>query len=183
GFALTYGTLGAIVKYPCAAIDGHDKLVHHRKKYGFFQSEQHAFKRIAEELGLLAERGRQTGYKRHPLVYLVEAADDICYNIIDLEDAHRLGILSYEEVSTLLLPLCGDNQLKARLEALGDSDSRISLLRAKAINTLIGACANTFIAHQEAILQGRFDRSLMDALAVGLVDGMRAIAQVSFEKI
>ncbi|MEC3881579.1 deoxyguanosinetriphosphate triphosphohydrolase [Parapedobacter sp. 10938] len=183
GFALTYSTLGAIVKYPCAAIDGHDKFVHHRKKYGFFQSEQPAFKKIAEELGLFSENGQQIGYKRHPLVYLVEAADDICYNIIDLEDAHRLGILSYEEVANLLLPICGDNQLRGRLEGLGDSDSRISLLRAKAINTLIVACANAFVQHQEAILRGQFDRPLMDALAGDLVAGMGAIARVSVEKI
>ncbi|MGV3763233.1 deoxyguanosinetriphosphate triphosphohydrolase [Parapedobacter sp.] len=183
GFALTYSTLGAIVKYPCASIDGHDKLVHHRKKYGFFQSEQPAFQKIARELGLLSENGQQIGYKRHPLVYLVEAADDICYNIIDLEDAHRLGILSYEEVARLLLPICGDDQLNARLEVLGDSDSRISLLRAKAINILIVACANAFIQHEEAILQGGFDKPLMDALASDLVDGMRAIERVSIEKI
>src|SRR5690606_31573253 len=136
GFALTYSTLGAIVKYPCAAIDGHNKLVHHRKKYGFFQSELPVFEKIANELGLLSEGGQQPGYKRHPLVYLVEAADDICYNIIDLEDAHRLGILTYGHVADLVVPIFGDEQLKARLATLGDSDSRISLLRAKAINTL-----------------------------------------------
>src|SRR5690606_10691655 len=149
GFALTYSTLGAIVKYPCAAIEGHNKLVHHRKKYGYFQSEQPVCEEIAKELGLLSEAGQQGGYKRHPLVYLVEAADDICYNIIDLEDAHRLGILTYEQVAHLLLPICGDSQLKMRLAALDDSDSRISLLRAKAINTLIVACAHAFLHHQE----------------------------------
>src|SRR5690606_34525532 len=123
------------------------------------------------------------GYKRHPLVYLVEAADDICYNIIDLEDAHRLGILTYGQVADLLLPICGDDQLKARLATLGDSDSRISLLRAKAINTLIGACAQTFLREQEAILCGRFEKSLMGALAADLVDGMRTIERVSVEEI
>ncbi len=183
GFALTYSTLGAIVKYPCAAIDGHDGRVHHRKKYGFFQPERPTFEKIAQELGLLSESGRQLGYKRHPLVYLVEAADDICYNIIDLEDAHRLGILTYEQVEDLLLPICGGDPLKARLETLGDSDSRISLLRAKAINTLIVACAQAFMQHQDAILSGRFEKPLMEALARELVDGMRAIEQVSVEKI
>ena len=183
GFALTYSTLGAIVKYPCAAIDGHSKSVHHRKKYGYFQSERAVFTKIAEELGLLPESDQQASYKRHPLVYLVEAADDICYNIIDLEDAYRLGILSYEEVEHLLLPVCQDNGLKARLARLDDSDSRISLLRAKAINALIMACADAFIAHQEAILHGRFDRSLMDAIAVDLIAAMRAIECVSIERI
>src|SRR5690606_8285618 len=167
----------------CAAIDGHNKLVHHRKKYGFFQSEQPVFEKVAKELGLLAEGGQRPGFKRHPLVYLVEAADDICYNIIDLEDAHRLGILTYEQVEDLLLPICGDHHLKARLATLVDSDSRISLLRAKAINTLIVACARVFLREQEAILCGRFEKSLMDALTTDLVEGMRAIEQVSIERI
>ncbi len=183
GFALTYSTLGAIVKYPCAAIDGHDKQVHHRKKYGFFQSEQPAFERIAEELGLLEDNMQQRGFKRHPLVYLVEAADDICYNIIDLEDAHRLGILTYDQVARLLIPICGDSQLEPRLAKLDDADSRISLLRAKAINTLIIACAEVFLQHQETILNGQFEKSLMDALPAGLVDMMHAIERVSVEKI
>ncbi len=183
GFALTYSTLAAIVKYPCAAIDGQDKRVHHRKKYGFFQSEQVVFEKIAAELGLLDDSGLLAGYKRHPLVYLVEAADDICYNIIDLEDAHRLGILSYEQVEGLLLPVCLDDQLKTRLANLSDFDSRVSLLRAKAINTLIIACAKAFIEHQEAILDGRFGKSLIGAVNVDLVNAMHTIEQVSIEKI
>lgn len=183
GFALTYSTLAAIVKYPCTAIDGHDKRVLHRKKYGFFQSEQQVFQKIADELGLLKDQGVQHAFKRHPLVYLVEAADDICYNIIDLEDAHRLGILPYEHVEALLLPVCRDEQLKTRLENLADRDSKVSLLRAKAINSLIGSCAKVFIQHQESILGGQFEQSLMGALDVDLVDAMRKIENVSVEKI
>src|SRR5690606_9640834 len=95
GFALTYSTLAAIVKYPCAAIDGNVKgRGLHRKKYGYFQPEKESFIKIAKELGMEQDESCQEVYKRHPLVYLVEAADDICYNIIDVEDAHRLGILS-----------------------------------------------------------------------------------------
>lgn len=183
GFALTYSTLASIVKYPCAAIDGHDKEVHHRKKYGFFQSEQETFIKIAEELGLVKDAEVQGGYKRHPLVYLVEAADDICYNIIDVEDAHRLGILTYERVEQLLLPICRDTQLKARLEKLADLDSRVSLLRAKAINTLIVSCASTFMKHQQTLLSGQFGQSLMGAVEDDLVDAMHAIEEVSIEKI
>lgn len=183
GFALTYTTLAAIVKYPCAAVDGHVKKVLHRKKYGFFQSEQAAFDRIAAELGLVKDAEAPTGYKRHPLVYLVEAADDICYNIIDLEDAHRLGILSYGEVEGLLLPVCRDPQLKERLGRLADFDSRVSLLRAKAINTLIGRCATAFTANQEALLAGEFGTSLMGALDADLAEAMDTIERVSVERI
>src|SRR5690606_40654579 len=81
GFALTYATLASIVKYPCSAIEGHLKDNHHRKKYGYFDTETAAFRKIAKELGLKADPTNPNGYLRHPLVYLVEAADDICYNI------------------------------------------------------------------------------------------------------
>ena len=183
GFALTYSTLAAIIKYPCAAIDGHDKKVLHRKKYGYFQSEYSAFERIAVETGMLSDPGTQVGYKRHPLVYLVEAADDICYNIIDLEDAHRLGILPYEQVEQLLLPVCNDPTLQARLAKLADHDSRVSLLRAKAINTLIVACARVFVEQQDVILRGQFSQSLIDAIDARLVEAMRAIERISVKAI
>ena len=182
GFALTYSTLAAIVKYPCASVDGHQSA-HHRKKYGFFQSEQRVFDRIADELGLLGDTEHPGVYKRHPLVYLVEAADDVCYNIIDLEDAHRLNILSYDQVAQMLLPLCGDGGLQGRLEKLEDKDSRVSLLRAKAINTLIGACAKVFVAEQPRILGGTFDKPLMEAIDDRLRGAMRHIAEISVERI
>lgn len=184
GFALTYSTLAAIVKYPCAAIDGDQKSIPHRKKYGFFQSEQTAFEKIALETGLLKDDSAPSAYKRHPLVYLVEAADDICYNIIDLEDAHRLHILSYGEVQDLLLPLCGDiGPVMQRLEKLADPDSKVSLLRAKAINTLIVASAKVFASQQGAILAGAFSKALVDAVAPELVEAMERIVNVSIERI
>lgn len=183
GFALTYTTLASIVKYPCAAIDGHKKAFHHLRKYGYFDSEKEVFEKLAKELGLLKDPLSPTGFKRHPLVYLVEAADDICYNIIDLEDAHRLGILTYEEVEQLLLPLCRDKKLQDRLQSLDDLDSRISLLRAKAINTLIQACATVFVDHQSLVLAGEFDSSLVDAIDSDLQRAMQRIVSVSVEKI
>lgn len=183
GFALTYSSLASIVKYPCAAYEGHRKGLHHRKKYGFFQSEQEAFEKIAMELGIKKDLQGNTVYHRHPLVYLVEAADDICYSIIDLEDAHRLGILSYEELEDMLLPLCQDDKLKARLGSLGDLDSRVSLLRAKAINTLIVNCAQIFVVEQEQILAGTYDRALMDGLEGELLAAMKHIEEVSVTRI
>ena len=183
GFALTYTSLAAIVKYPCAAIDGHIKGSHHRKKYGFFDAEKAVFEKIAKELGLEKDPSNPAGYVRHPLVYLVEAADDICYNIIDLEDAHHLKILSYEEVEALLIPLCGDGDLKERLATLEDPASRVSLLRAKAINTLINACANLFVDHQEEFLAGTFQKPLMEALDADIVTHMELISKISVKKI
>lgn len=183
GFALTYATLASIVKYPCAAIDGHVKGNHHRKKYGFFEGEKSSFQLIAEELGLKKDPSNPDGYLRHPLVYLVEAADDICYNIIDLEDAHHLKILSYQEVEELLLPLCGTENLKERLETLSDTGSRVELLRAKAINTLLHGCAAIFAKNQDAFLSGTFQSSLVDALDVDIVQQMKKIEKISVERI
>ncbi|NQD71661.1 deoxyguanosinetriphosphate triphosphohydrolase [Sphingobacterium shayense] len=183
GYALTYATLASIVKYPCASIDGHVKNNHHRKKYGYFESETGTFQKIAEELGLERDPTNPQGYLRHPLVYLVEAADDICYNIIDLEDAHHLKILSYQEVEDLLLPLCIGQDLRARIDSLADKGSRVELLRAKAINTLIDGAAKVFVDNQEKFLSGTFESSLVDALEPEIVDQMKLISKISVERI
>ncbi|WP_316822461.1 deoxyguanosinetriphosphate triphosphohydrolase [Pedobacter gandavensis] len=183
GFALTYATLAAIAKYPCAALAGHNKANIFTKKYGFFQSEQSGFEKIATEMELIKVQDEPLVYKRHPLVYLVEAADDICYNIIDLEDAHRLKILSYEEVESLLMPLCNDPKLPARLATIEDDDAKITLMRAKSISTLIGLCSNVFYEQQETILNGDFNQSLMDAIEQPFLSIMKEIEQVSYKKI
>jgi dGTPase len=122
-------------------------------------------------------------YKRHPIVYLVEAADDICYNIIDLEDAHRLKILSYHDVESLLLRLCNDPNLPARLSDIDDEDARISLLRAKAINILITTCSDLFYREQENILSGNFNHSLIDQIDEPYRTVMKDIAAISVKKI
>lgn len=183
GFALTYSTLASIVKYPCAAIDGHVKGVLHRKKYGFFEPEKESYEKIATELGIAKDPNNPNGYLRHPLVYLVEAADDICYNIIDLEDAHHLKILSYQEVEDLLLPLCGGEDLRHRLDSLNEKASRVELLRAKAINTLINGCAEAFVLYQDEILAGTFEKSLVDALNADIVEQMKVISKISVAQI
>ncbi|MNK02926.1 Deoxyguanosinetriphosphate triphosphohydrolase [compost metagenome] len=183
GFALTYATLASIAKYPCASIAGHNKQHIFTKKYGFFQSEQSGFEKIAVEMDLIKVQESPLIYKRHPLVYLVEAADDICYNIIDLEDAHRLKILSYKEVETLLLPLCRDEKMPARLAEMEDDDAKITLMRAKSISTLIGLCSDVFFKQQQTILDGNFNQSLMDAIEEPFLSVMKDIEKVSIKKI
>lgn len=183
GFALTYATLASIAKYPCASVAGHNKKNIHTKKYGFFQSEQSGFEKIAAEMDLIKVQESPLIYKRHPLVYLVEAADDICYNIIDLEDAHRLKILSYKEVESLLLPLCKDNRMPARLAEIDDDDAKITLMRAKSISTLISLCSEVFFKEQEAILNGDFNQSLMDAIEEPFFSVMKEIESISIKKI
>lgn len=183
-YALTYATLAAIGKYPCESILGHQKPLLHRKKYGFFQSEKEIFRTIATELGMISDSEKPLGYFRHPLSFLVEAADDICYGIIDLEDAHRLQILSFDEVKNLLLPLCKGENLAERLENdLEDDDAKVSLLRAKAISTLIYECSHIFYKEQEAILSGTFNKSLTDSLPKQYSDAWKEIERISIEKI
>lgn len=183
-YALTYATLAAIGKYPCESILGHQKQLLHRKKYGFFQSEKEIFRRLATELGMISDSENPLGYFRHPLSFLVEAADDICYGIIDLEDAHRLQILSFDEVKNLLLPLCKGENLVERLENdLEDDDAKVSLLRAKAISTLIYECSHIFYEEQSAILSGTFNKSLTDSLPEQYSSAWKAIEKISIEKI
>jgi dGTPase len=183
GFALTYATLAAIAKYPCASLAGHNKKNIYTKKYGFFQAEQSGFEKIATEMDLIKVQDSPLSYKRHPLVYLVEAADDICYNIIDLEDAHRLKILSYAEVEHLLLPLCRDQRMPARLAEMDDDDAKITLMRAKSISTLIGLCSDVFYREQQRILDGDFNQSLMDAIEEPFLGVMKNIEKISIKKI
>jgi dGTPase len=182
-FALTYTTIAAIAKYPCASIAGGDKTNIYTKKYGFFQSEQTGFEKIAAELQLSKVQESPLIYKRHPLVYLVEAADDICYNIIDLEDAHRLKILSYQEVEDIMLPLCNDPKMKVRLEEIDDTDAKVAYLRARSINTLIQACSKLFYEEQQTILDGDFNHSLIDMIEEPFRSIMKDITKLSVKRI
>jgi dGTPase len=182
-FALTYATIAAIAKYPCAAIVGGNKANIYTKKYGFFQSEQTGFQKIADELGLTKVQDNPLIYKRHPLVYLVEAADDICYNIIDLEDAHRLNILSYQEIEDLLLPLCNDPKMRTRLDDIDDDDAKVGYLRARSINTLIQQCSEVFYREQETILAGDLNHGLMDLIDEPFRSIMKNITKLSIKRI
>jgi dGTPase len=183
-YALTYSTLASIAKYPCASIAGKRKEFLHRKKYGFFQSEAETFQRIANELGLEKEESEHLIYKRHPLVYLVEAADDICYSIIDLEDAHRLKILSYDEVKNYLLPFANSKTIEDRLKNnYEDDDAKIGLLRAKAINTLTRICADIFYREQEALLSGTLNKSLTDLIPESYFSAWKEVEKISIERI
>lgn len=182
-FALTYSTIASIAKYPCSSVIGGDKSQIHLKKYGFFQSEQQGFEKIATELGLTKVQADPLVYKRHPLVYLVEAADDICYNIIDLEDAQRLKILSYPEVEELLLPLCTYDKMKQRLADIDDVDAKVGYLRAMSISTLVKQCSDLFYKEQDAFLAGEFNAALIDRIDEPFCSTMKTIGELSKKKI
>lgn len=167
GLMLTYATLASIAKYPCESI-AKDKKYLHRKKFGFFQSEKYQFIDMARQTQMIQESEEPTIFLRHPFVWLVEAADDICYNIIDLEDAHRLGIISHEgclEVFVSLLESIAPQEIskiKERLLTIGNKNDRIAYLRAKSIHHLAQKCIETYIAHQEDIFNGKHPKALLD---------------------
>ena len=185
GFVMTYSTLASIVKYPCAS-----SAASRKGKFGFFYSERGMYQRIADELGLfcISEPGEPLRYVRHPLVYLVEAADDICYEIMDLEDAHKLKLLSYGEISELLLGFfdeTGQNYILQRIEDehLTDDNEKVVYLRASVIGKLENECAKTFMANEEAILSGTFTGSLIDHIAEPQAEAYRRCAQLSRQRI
>ena len=169
GLRLTYATLASIAKYPCESI-AKKKGIIHRKKFGFFQSEKNTFKSIAANTSMLTEQENPLIYLRHPFVWLVEAADDICYNIIDLEDAQRLGIIDHKTCVDLLMDLIKDigidniENVKINLEKITDKNDRVSYLRAKAINSLTTKSIEIYLNNFEDIVKGEYTVPLYDVI-------------------
>jgi len=163
GLRLSYATLGAFMKYPKASLPKKPTSHIAHKKFGYFQKEASFFKEIAEEIGLILDViGEEVTYSRHPLTFLVEAADDICYTIIDFEDGINLGLIQEEYALEYLLKLVKDTINITKYNKLTTTADRLSYLRALAINTLIGEAAMTFISYEEDILSGRFEQALLD---------------------
>lgn len=186
GTQLTMTTLASIAKYPCEAV-AKKKGVIHRKKFGFFQNEKETFLNIANAVNLMQENEEPTIFKRHPFVWLVEAADDICYNIIDMEDAHRLGIVSTSDCENLFLDLIkSENQNTKRVEdklaILTNANERISYLRAKVINALINKSIELYETNFISILNGNLDKALLD-IYKSENKSLQEIESFSIEKI
>jgi len=185
GFVMTYSTLASIVKYPYASSAASKK-----GKFGFFCSEKELYQRIADELGVfcISQPGEALRYVRHPLVYLVEAADDICYEIMDLEDAYKLKILSYEEVSSLLLDFFDEttkNYILRRIEdeGLTDDNEKVVYLRACVIGKLENECVKAFTDNEESILSGTFMGSLIDHISTLQAEAYQRCAKLSKQRI
>ena len=185
GFVMTYPTLASIVKYPHASSAAGKK-----GKFGFFQSEQEYYQRIAQELGILrlSADGEPLRYARHPLVYLVEAADDICYEIMDLEDAHKLKILSYQETERLLLDFFEEDirqKILCRIdyEELEDPNEKVVYMRACVIGKLENECVSAFVSHEQEILDGTFQGSLIDHISPRQREAYRRCASISVQRI
>ena len=183
GFAMTYSTLASIVKYPFES-----SLAGAHGKFGFFTSEKDDFIKVADELGMLPVKNSDNAvrYARHPLVYIVEAADDICYEVMDIEDAHKLKIISTEEVLPLFLAFFDDAR-KAHMERVmgyvDDPNEKIAYLRSSIIGVLVNRCADAFVKNEDEILAGEFKGSLLDHISPLERDGYRACEALSWKRI
>ena len=183
GFVMTYSTLASIVKYPYPAILAGDK-----SKFGFFTTEEEIYIKIAQELGIkrLSKEGEPIRYARHPLVFLVEAADDICYQMMDIEDAYKLKLLTPREAKELYL-LFIDEKKQQRVEEVfsfvSDENEQIAYLRATVIGILIKECTQVFMDNEEAILNGTFEGALIKHISSPLNEAYKQCSKVAFEKI
>lgn len=185
GFVMTYSTIASVVKYPFSST-----LAGKKGKFGFFASEAEIYRKIADEMGIICKHSDNDGliYARHPLVYLVEAADDICYEIMDIEDSHKLKILTFDETSQLLLSFFDEkvqNSILKRIydEQLTDPNEKVVYMRACVIGKLENECAKAFVDNEEAILNGTFEGCLIDHISDIQRKAYRRCSEMSYKKI
>ena len=183
GFAMTYSTLASIVKYPYSSF-----LAGGKNKFGFFESEAPIFAKIADELGIirLSEPGQPLKYVRYPLVWLVEAADDICYLLMDLEDAHKLKLLSTTETIRLMMDFLEPKEQEHAAGIIGmvtDVNEQISYLRSKLVGVLVEECTQVFLDNEKEILDGTFSGSLIKHISPTPREAYSRLATLSVEKI
>jgi dGTPase len=162
GLRLSYATLGAFIKYPKESLPKKPTTHISDKKYGFFQSDKEAFLDVVKDLGMKVKDAENNSFYRHPLAYLVEAADDICYTIIDFEDGINLGLIDEEFALEYLIKLVKDTIDIKKYHSLQHKKDRVSYLRALAIGVLINEAVTIFLENEEAILNGTFEKSLLD---------------------
>lgn len=183
GFAMTYSMLASIVKYPYES-----RLAGEKSKFGFFESETATFRTIADELGLkpmFGENG-EVRYARHPLVYVVEAADDICYQVMDIEDAHKLRVLTTEEIIPIFLSFFPEQrrgEMADTMSRVEDPNEKIAYLRSCVIGTLVKECAAAFLENEESILDGTFPGTLLDHISPLEKNGYKSCSALAWAKI
>ena len=181
GFALTYSTLASIIKYPYASVYSGKK-----GKFGFFQSEEEAYLRIAVELGINKNPEDANKYVRYPLVYLVEAADDICYQIMDIEDACKLHILTIEEAIRLLLNFFEGERLDRIIKVMkmvDDTNEQIAYLRSCIIGLLVDECSRVFLENEEGILAGTYNTPLIEQINTKAKEAYETCSKTAYKKI
>lgn len=176
---MTYSSLAAIVKYPYSSLHASSN-----GKFGFFSSEEEIFKRVASQLEIPeTEPGR---FVRHPLVYITEAADDICYQIMDLEDAHKLKIISLKDVEELFLNFFSPGEqerMERTLSTLDDPNEKLAYLRSNAIGAMVVDCAEVFAQNEKQILEGNFKGTLIANMQPRLADAYAECSKTAWDKI
>jgi dGTPase len=184
GLVLTYTMLASIVKYP------YESAAATKAKFGFFQSEKETFKQIAQTLGLVQKQPDPLVYSRHPLVFLVEAADDICYQVMDIEDAHKLKILSYDETRELFMGFFDRhedpvqyNKIEKTLNEVSDRNEQVSFLRASVIGKLVNECASAFFLHYGPIMEGQFNQPLIRNVSDFPLKAMERVIDTSVARV
>jgi dGTPase len=192
GYNLTLTTLASIVKYPCTSILGFNKGngFISCKKSGFFDTEIPAYESLANALGILKKNGMDQVYVRHPFVFLTEAADDICYRVIDLEDAHRLGITSLDKILELFLPFFKDEtgynshqKVNEKLNEIRDPNQKVQYIRAVWIGLMVQKMSKIFLDKEQQILEGNLEQSLMDLLPESDLQLLKKINEYSYKNI
>lgn len=183
GFAMTYSTLASIVKYPYEA-----SLAGNSSKFGFFSSEKETMIKVASELGMISQPGPQgeLRYARHPLVYIVEAADDICYEVMDIEDAHKLGILDTSTVIELMMAFFEPERRDHMLHVMAnvtDPNEQVGYLRSSVIGRLVECCCSIFIDHEEPILSGNLQNPLVNLLPPREYEAFKQAERLSWDRI
>jgi dGTPase len=181
GFAMTYSTLASIIKYPFSS-----ELAEKKGKFGFFQAEEKDIIQITAELGIIKQQDAALRYARYPLVYLVEAADDICYKIMDIEDAHKLHILTTEKTIELFMNFFPEEKqarMQKTLEIVHDVNEQLAYLRSSVIGLLVNECANVFINNENQILEGTFQGSLVQNIPQRSCDAYKKCTEYSIKYI
>lgn len=181
GFVMTYSTLASIVKYPYSS-----NLAGKKGKFGFFTSEESDFIRVADELGMIRYPGEGVRYCRHPLVYLVEAADDICYQVMDIEDAHKLKLLTTEETKNLFLGFFEAEQkqhIEDTLKIVTDINEQIAYLRSCVVGILVEECSRIFCEDEEKLLQGEVKAPLIDLIGDTPRKAYEECTRIAYQKI
>lgn len=181
GFALTYSTVASIIKYPWGSDSANGK-----NKFGFLQSEEVIMEDIAKELGMIKISQNPLKFHRYPLVYLVEAADDICYQIMDIEDAYKLNIFSLEEATELLRGFLNIEEQKIAdnvLKNISDDKEQIGYLRSRVINVLVEEATSIFLDNEDNILSGRFSGKLLDYLSPTMAQAYSIATKKAYENI
>jgi dGTPase len=182
GLQLTCATLGALAKYPIAAhkeASEFGKKVS-AKKFNFFSSEAELFQAVAAQTGLIRMPGQIKWWCRHPLAFVCEAADDITYRIVDFEDGWKMECYSTDKTIAALEALISDPKKLHHSKSISSEKERVSFLRAVAIAQLGDEASDAFITNIDAIMEGRFEKSLVDVLErKETIDALAAIKKLT----